>query len=291
MDMTHRCNKCGAQYESGGFYGGHDYCNTCYLMVKAKDERRIREEEEARQKKIDDRRKLVRDALIKEAAQKRHDELVELGKRRAAEEQRRREILAAGRQAVEQRIRKRRELSHAHSLGRGGQAGAAYPTFSAGQTAYDDPGVLPLDQQRGRRLVRVSKQKGREEREEEKWGAGFSVPEAAKSQLSLALEGDAPKLSAGKAAALSFLGRNSSSKRIEAELFVSAADSSGKKFPVKIEPKKQFIEAGGEAKYAVSFSAPAKGEVKLEAYLRENAFFIDESEGKSNLVELKLQAK
>ena len=112
------------------------------------------------------------DTEKKETENKLLNQQIELKKRRIVEEQKNRELAKMRRSAVEQAAKKKRELMHARSLGRGAQAGWSYPLPGAGKSAYDNPGAISLGDQKKRKLLRAAKPA---ERREEEHGFGQGV--------------------------------------------------------------------------------------------------------------------
>ena len=58
--MSHHCDRCRAEYDSGAFYGGHDYCSLCYVRIMEDEKQKRRDEEKRKEREkqylIDKRR-------------------------------------------------------------------------------------------------------------------------------------------------------------------------------------------------------------------------------------------
>jgi hypothetical protein len=286
------------EYESGGFYNGHDYCTACMLSVKAKDDAKKRAEEERLQKIINDRRKVARITIITETQEKYRKEREELKRRRTMEEMRRREMMEAARQAEDQKIRKRHELIHQATYGRAGSNN--FSLSGTGQSAYDAAGVLPLDQQH-RSKTKPAKVEKKEPRSTSGWSSHSTTefhlevhgaPSRHEFPLSLSVEESLPsEIEAGRASRAVLIGKNAAAKKIEVMLNAALKGEASRQCSLEVEPKKCFIEAGGEARFEVKIT-PLKGlrgALLLEAYLKENAFYIDPEQGRSE--ELSFVAK
>ena len=288
--MAHHCNRCRTEYESGGFHNGLDYCNPCLQTLKMKDELKRREEADRQQKIIDDKRKLVRMTAITEMEKKYRSQREELKRRRTVEEMKRREAQNAKAQLAAQKQRKRHELMHQAGYGRPGSSNFSFT--GSGQSAYDGAGVLPLDQQHRSRIKPVKAEKN-EPRDTSGWASHstteFTLDEhgaAARNEcpLSLSVEKSLPnEIDAGQASRAVLIGKNATAKKIEVNLIAVLKGNGGNQCSLAVDPKKCFIEAGGEARFEIRITPlkGASGELLLEANLKENAFYIDPGQGRS----------
>ncbi|MCX6769747.1 MAG: hypothetical protein NT051_03650 [Candidatus Micrarchaeota archaeon] len=312
--MAHHCDRCRAEYTSGSFIDGRDYCMTCYIAIKQEKERKRREADEKARRETDARRKSMAQIYARDDSLKRQKELhEELRKRQMMDEiksrkedERRRmdelrarraredaaarleqsRSLLASRKEEEILLRKNQNYSQAlatsETLGsapKQKKAAAKSQYYARGQEQNDSVGMshTPLSGMGG--------------------GDGESIT-GANAITSLALFtaiGLPVSLSVGqKGVKARFVGKNGSAKSVETELAVTVFDSAKKKITPKTEPKKCRIEANGEQAFEVQFDLEeetAKGELTLEACLKETAFYIDTEAGRSETAVLHSQVK
>jgi len=90
------------------------------------------------------------------------------------------------------------------------------------------------------------------------------------------------------------LGSNISAHRSDVELFAVVQDAEGKRAECKIEPKQCAIEPNENAEFEIQFDLEedaARGNLKLEAYLKERAVYLEGGIGRSNPVNLETNVK
>ena len=311
--MAHRCDKCRTEYETGTFYGGHDYCMTCYVKMQQDDERKRRDEARSHEKREAERRELLRRRWEDEEMKKRAAYVrsppwkagtAESG-RRESELKRQREIRdARTRESYAQQERKKeddrkkaeeemkRRRAWRISLGRmekrveksGAQAGAG----RGAETAQAAPGdaawrILPS-------RMHLS--------ERETSGGGYAVHGHEPDQARLSLEATAGlpvSLSVGqKNNSVEFVGKNRSVKKMDVEMVASLVDAKGKRVEMKIEPPGCGIEPDAEAKFGLKFDLKddtPTGTLELNACIRENAIYMDREAGKSETLTLRAKVK
>ena len=310
--MAHHCDKCRAEYETGTFYGGHDYCMTCYVKMKQDDERKRREEARRQEERAAEKRELLRKQWAKEELEKRaayerslsgqvgtaaakpRENVLE--KQREAREARVQELYAQQdrkkedeRKKTEEEMKKRyawdisiRPEKPVKKIDAGAGARGKEET---GQAASGDAawGILPG---------------GRYHPRQESAGGGSSIPgeEPPPTRLSLEATAGLPvSLSVGqKSNSVALAGKNSSAKKLDVELVASLVDSKGKGLEMKIEPPGCGIEPGAEAKFDLKFDLKddtPTGVLELKACLKENAIYMDREAGKSETLTLHTKVK
>ncbi len=296
--MTHRCNRCRAEYESGGFYNGMDYCANCFQFVKQKDDIKRREEAERQQKMIEEKRELMRDRLIRESERKRKDEMQELKRRRVAEEMKRREILKLERDAQAQKKQKRHELMHQRTFGKPVSQNFS---FSGSGSAYEGNGIIPLDQQRqakkwsAARAEKSDQEENKPQKKNNPYEFRLDMREDAQPRpFSLLVEKGLPdEIEAGKTVRVTLVGKNMRQKKEEALMVAFLKLEDGSKIALESEPKECFLEPGGEGRFeiAVAPGKAASGSLVVEVYLKDSAYYIDPEQGKSETLQLLAKIK
>jgi hypothetical protein len=294
--MTHRCNRCRTEYESGGFYNGMDYCTSCFQFLKQKDDTKRREEAERQQKIIEEKRQQLKDRLIQESARKRKEEQEELKRRRLAEEMKRQALRKLELDAEEQKKRKRHELMHQQTYRK--NTGHDF-SFSGAGSAYERNGIIPLDQQHQAKAWSDAVRKKQHEQEArqkedqhefrlENTGAKFEP-----RPFSLSVEKGPPaQIEAGKTVRVTLVGKNMRQKKEEVVLVALLKPEDGGEIGLEAEPKECFIEPGADALFEVMVPAGKAGEsFAIEAYLKGKAYYIDPEQGKSETLELRAKIK
>lgn len=314
--MTHRCDRCRATYESGAFYNGHDYCMTCYNSIKQEAERKLRLEQQKAQRMAEEKRRYAQDSYMRDRAEEMRKQHEELRRRELAKEKDRVKELME-RKKEEMRLRwGTQDANRRHESIQGMYSAQAKSRVSVeeelkkrmawdtmGKAVSSEGGAVPLGKQKRKVAARVyrdepdtgySPMNAPEEFRIEEKGAQKKDDEAASVELSVKA-GLPVSLSIGqKGVKVALVGRNQSMKSINAEVFVSVFDSKKKPIEPKVEPKKFRLDAQGEKDVAAEFDLKEeteKGPLSFEAYIREDAFYINEVAGRSDPVLLHSQVK
>ena len=319
FSMSPRCDRCRVEYSSGSDYGGKDYCMTCYSIIRSQEEQKRWQEEKRLEQIAQEKKRVAAERYLEDAERRKKEQHEELRRRELVRErdsvkelmERKKEEMRL-RWAREERERKQESSAALY----GGKPIAPVMQEmrerrkweAPRKTVASDEAVVPLERQRKARR-RLGKQPGAPFDDEE-WG-GFSTaprefrieehkprkaiePIGAKPVL-LVKEGLPVSVSIGqKGVKASLLGKNPAMKQVGVELKIAAFDSKKKKIEVKAEPPKCQLGAQGEQEFRLSLDLPedaARGPLSLEAYLREDAFFINEEDGKSEAVLLHSQVK
>lgn len=283
--MARKCDRCRAEYTSGADFGGHDYCMTCYNIVKQEVERKHLEAERLRQQKEKDKQDYVK-------------HLLHLDYMRAEEERKRRAYgmetsrlgMPAQKPKAEDELRKRKkwpEAKHDYAV-----ASAAPPQI-----------FTPLLKRRKKPAPAANK--------EAPWAQGGFLPVAArkdamkkakqaplpqKQALSLSAEAGLPvSLSVGqKQVQVLFKGKNSSASPMAVALEAVALDSQKNRLQPRLEPRTGTIAPEGELEFKVGLDLPedvARGRLTLSALMKENAIYVDRQPSQSNAITLSSQVK
>jgi hypothetical protein len=299
--MTRRCNRCRAEYETGADYGGHDYCMTCYVLVRqeADFKRRLdetrRQDEEKRRIDLEKRRQLQldrqREHAHKDYMRREKEKLDRLRAGLADEDRRQKEYLANKRLEAQAQLRRMREREERLS--------------GKKRAASEEPMIFtPLGRKKKKRpSLQQAKKPGEEP------GASQLARAARKeltmhkpalplapSSLSLAVSSELPvSLSIGqKQVSARLLGKNESASAMSVRLEAMLLDSHKHRIAAKAEPRSCTIGASAEADFRVEFDLPedaAQGRLSLTALLKENAVYIDRQSSQSNTVSLSSQVK
>ncbi|VVB58564.1 Uncharacterised protein [Candidatus Anstonella stagnisolia] len=300
--MTHTCNRCRTQYESGAFYNGQDYCMNCYVAVMREDEQKRRKEEAIRAEaaakvKKEQERRIVEQEIkkremleerkkegkgrearsysvgglfgSKSVAQKRKEDERELAKRKLYDDWKKRlEMLREARKKNEEENLPQRRRERVHTTANEGVlAQEGVDIASMHELVVEGPSHKPLK--------KIQEMEGRLE---------LTVKKGLPVSVSIGQKGNKAVL----------LGRNISAHRADVELFAVAEDSQGKRVECEIEPKQCAIEADEKSEFVVRFDLKedsARGNLKLEAYFRERAIYLEGGLGRSNPVVLETNVK
>lgn len=299
--MSHTCNRCRTVYESGSFYGGHDYCMSCYVAVRQEEESKKRREEAVRQEALDKQRreqerKILEGELAKKAAaiaaRKKEEKYAKeyfaagIGAKTVAERKRKNEEEAKKRKQYDDWKQRLEAIKRAREA----QQEEAQPQNARRRVRLGEPQVV--QQQDGFEAGHTLSELVIE---------GPSAPkkkrmEFAAGRLELAVKKGLPvSLSIGqKKNKVSFSASNITAKEAHVKLFASAADSQGKQVELKISPQECAIEPNGAGEFEAEFDLGegcAKGNFKLSAYAKEKAVYLDAAMGKSNVVEMETNVK
>lgn len=317
--MSPRCDRCRVEYSSGCDYGGKDYCMTCYSIIRSQEEQKRRQEEEKIKEIAQEKKRLATERYIADEERRKREQHDELRRRELVRERDSVKELME-RKKEEARLRwsreeaKRKQGSYASLYG--GKPPAAVHEEMRQRRRWEEPrktlaaeeAVIPFERQKKARR-RYGKQPGAP-MDDEPWGGGSSSPrefriEERKPHKAIQPIGAKPELLVKEALPVSasigqkgvkacLLGKNPAMKQVGVELKVFAFDSKRKKIGVKSEPSKCQIGAQGEQSFNLLLDLPedaSRGPLTLEAYLSEDAFFIDEEDGKSETVMLHTQVK
>lgn len=289
--MAHTCNRCRTSYESGGFYGGHDYCVTCVVRVQ-EEERQQKAEEKRREQEIRLIQGKKKEELIHrmlEEKQRRHQgelkreaEIIEEKKEREIALQK---IRAAGAKDVG---RQRHDWNITIAKPPGQQTQTA-DVIGAGQPKKLAPLPRPPSgtQMPGRRHIL--------ERPEE---AAKKKREKAKEKVAVSLvlkDGLPVSLSVGQTGIKTqFIAKNTSTKKLTLEFSVVIEDSKKKRIVPVLEPKQCVLEPDSEVPMRADFDLPVEtetGPLAFTAQLHENAIYVDREGAKSEPIVLTSQVK
>ena len=282
--MAHRCNRCRAEYESGMFHGGHDYCMTCFVRIQEEEARKKKEEIELLRRHEAERQKArgrgdersvfakqrMREELEMKLYEMRKGELKSSIDRKKVEEEMRKRAYYGWRPrrdrtktveapATEVEDRRRSTLSPAPKIAPEKQYMPA-PQAGPGFTAH-----LPPEESE---IVRVA----------------ISATKGLPVSLSVGQKGNTAIFSA----------KNESQKKITLELAVSIADFRKRTIEATVDPKQQTLGAYGEGQFAVKFDLKddtPTGPLILSAQLKENAVYVDRQTAASETLTLQSQVK
>ncbi len=284
--MARRCDRCRAEYESGADYGGHDYCMTCYTMVRREDERKREEAEKLRQQKIEYRKEQMREDIRRaEKARGRQgrEAAAESARQEAASDRKRRD-------AQPEEIRKRQKLPE--TVCHYAVESSAPPQIFTPLLKRKKPLHAP-EQHRPEEPVSLSLRPATVPKKERRMGRGV-LPDQQPLSLSIA-SGLPVSLSVGqRSVQVLLIGKNASASPIAVVAEVSILDSQKAAVASKAEPRTCAIEPGGESRINVAFDLPedvARGMLSFTALLKENAVYIDRPSAQSNAVSLSSQVK
>ena len=289
--MAHTCNRCRTSYESGGFYGGHDYCNTCFVRVQ----------EEEKQKKAEERKRELEVRFLQE---KRKEELArkeQAERQRWEQEKLRREHEQAEQERRAEALQKIR-IAGAKDIGKPKhnwditiskppeQQTQTADIVGAGQAKRKlalPPAPKARTEMPGRRQMLVHTEIAQPKRREK--------PKAIVA-VSLAVKDGLPvSLSVGqKGIRTLFTAKNTTAKKLTLEFAVAIEDSKKKQIAPRLEPKQCTLEPGAEAPMRAEFDLPdgmATGPLAFTAQLRENAIYVDREEAKSEPIAMTSQIK
>ncbi len=262
--MAHSCYKCKAEYASGAFLGGHDYCMTCYTRMKQDDEGKRRREEALRQQRDSDKIHLRREQLERDyLAQRREQVGTVLPKKKE------------GARAIKEDDLVRR-IQHYRWDVTTPATPVSSPVLSKMAVAQK-PGVLA-----SYRSVRPSSAPGPPHHKDSAASRSSGHSSMDQEDLTRSLEaqqGLPVSLSAGQKGILLLLaGRNRSQKKASVELFATLIDSKKNPVRLKIEPANCSMEAGASAPFEIKFDlsdeAPS-GPLSFSAHLKESAIYMD----------------
>ncbi|VVC00230.1 Uncharacterised protein [uncultured archaeon] len=266
-----RCFRCKVEFSSGMLHHGHEYCTTCYLRITQDEAAKKRREETMKRMRDDARRKAAT-----EITRRQHAPAVPQAKPLPPKAKPKHAVHRFG------------HITPAHSS-------PALPHHPSHAPAHGlSYGTVAKVQQTvaGQHALRPGK-KETSHRQQHGFFAGSSE---SSPKLSLeALSGLPEALQRGQnGVTLLFKGLNMNAKPSSVTLEVHITDSKGKKIAPSLSPEKCTLEAIGEGKFSAAFDIPADaatGALKLTAVLRENAYHIDPSMGRSNKLELASQIK
>jgi hypothetical protein len=285
--MARRCDRCRAEYESGADFGGHDYCMTCYNIVKQEAERKLAQEERLRLQKEKDKQDYVKqqihlDHVRSEQERQRRAHETETARLALAEQRKK-----PGTEVEELRKKKWPEIKHHYAV----------------------EGTAPL--QIFTPLLRKRKSAAAAQKKKEPAPAGGLLPLAAKKEekkkakqaplpkkqaLSLSVVAGLPvSLSLGQMQIIVlFRGKNQSSSPLAVALETVALDSQKNRLQPKLEPRAGTIGPEAELEFKAELDLPedvARGRLTLSALLKENAIYVDRPPAQSNTVTLSSQVK
>ncbi|MFA6489301.1 MAG: hypothetical protein WCT52_01335 [Candidatus Micrarchaeia archaeon] len=292
--MSHTCDRCRTSYDSGAFYGGHDYCNTCYVKIQ-EEERKKREDdrrktEEARKERerqfVKDREK--HDMYKQMEEEKRHREL-EADKQHEREVQQK--ILEQQKHLLEERSVAKQKHHWDITIARPGEVKAvvAPPDPMQIKTPMKTkPVKFQSTDMPGRRykldMTGVKPAPKKRERAKAISSVGLSVKKGLPVSLSVGQ----------KEVKTLFMAKNSSPTKLTLEFAITIEDSKKKQIEPKLEPKQCAIEPDAEMELTAQFDlkddAPT-GPLTMTAQLRENAIYVDRESAKSEAIALSAQVK
>jgi len=287
--MTRRCDRCRAEYESGADFGGHDYCMTCYTIMRKDADRKRAEAEKLQQQRTDAKKHFLHLDYMAS------DEARLLRAREAKEDEGRRQgmLLAAKRREAEENILKKKKRDGYAPRNR--VIGEELQIFTPlGRKKKPVPAAVPQKKNDDGAADPFHLLQRRQE------GAEKKPKPPAKPQgqpaLSLSVAAGLPvSLSIGQKQVQVFLiGKNASAAPVAAGLEVSVLDSQKSAIAAKAEPRTCTIEPEGESKIKVAFDLPedaARGMLSFTALLKENAIYIDRQAAQSNTIALTSQVK
>ncbi len=280
--MTRRCDRCRAPYESGADLGGHDYCMTCYTILKQADERKRYGEERLREKK---EQKLI--------VQKKHYLHLDYMREADARKVRARDEAQARllREAAQEALREKRELPtiKRHYAVKGTEPLKIFTPLLKKRKPVPRP-----EQKSNERAAYAPPLQPAAKKDGKKKAKKPQLPE--KQALSLSVASGLPvSLSVGqKQIQLLLIGKNSSSAPMAVGLRAIVLDSQKTQVAAKLDPRASTIDPEGESKFRLEFDLPegiARGRLTLSARLKENAVYIDKQSAQSNTIALSSQVK
>lgn len=292
--MAHTCDRCRTSYDSGAFYGGHDYCNTCYVRIQ-EDERKKREED---RRKMDDARKERESLYLKNREE--HDL-----HRQMEEEKRRREIEAdrqSERETQQKILEQQKRLLEERSVAK--QKHNWNITISGHETVREiaaPPAPMQMNTKAKIKPVKVlqTMMPGKRYKPDT---TGAKPPPKKKERLT-GLSGVGLSVKKGLPVSLSvgqvgvktvFVAKNSSPARLTLEFAITIEDSKKKQLEPRLEPKQCALEPDAEMELAAEFDLKddtPTGPLSMTAQLRENAIYVDRESAKSEQLALSSQVK
>ena len=291
--MSHHCDRCRAEYDSGAFYGGHDYCSLCYVRIMEDEKQKRRDEEKRKEREkqylIDKRRE---EMARKDEKAKQLEQQTEL---------RREEMRAEQGRDKEARMQQLR-IAGAKDIGKQRHnwditisSPVTSPSISAPPDTMQTQKKAKLPKPKPLLDVHMPPKKYKPIKTD---GGAPKKKEAKKANTAVSLkvkDGLPVSLSVGqKGVKALFIGKNSSEKRLTIEFSVAIEDSKEKPIEPKLEPKQCSIEPDSELPFSLEFDVKEDSEtgpLTLSAQLRENGFYVDRESAKSEQIVLTSQVK
>lgn len=319
--MAYRCDKCRTQYETGAHFGGHDYCMTCYVMLRQEEEKKRRKEDALREQQERLKREKYAEQLRRESEERRRQAAAPVSsrvrssispyrqiaegaavsalrfgsvKKEKDEKKERREMAERNARAMQGKKQENvtRKLAEQRGMGEG---------YAIGERGLAADHGLPHVPKRREWVIRTAAEGDDRKIEHPYYGGGESAivhahGEEQDLKLSLKVACGLPVgLSCGQKGNMILLeGKNESVKKAGIALSFTLVDSHKKAIAAKVEPSQAWLDAGTSEKFEVKFDLPEDvptGPLQFRAHLRETAIYVDREGGKSGEVELSSQVK